>query len=194
MALFGRRPPAPVDGFAVPASETLHIRATDGCCITAAAGPRDGAAVAGRPTRAAAGWTAWHFLGGGVLELEEGNLLVHRQNNSVIFSVTTLHNLIAMTREHNMTPKAAVTLRYPQALMRSPKPPAGAILDENIYVSMRDGIQLAVDVYRPEGDVRYPVLLSLSPYSKEIQQLPPQWSHAIESGQPPSMSATAMCT
>ena len=81
-----------------------------------------------------------------------------------------------------MTPNAAVTLRYPQALMRSPKPPAGAILDENIYVSMRDGIQLAVDVYRPEGDVRYPVLLSLSPYSKEIQQLPPQWSHAIESG------------
>ena len=81
-----------------------------------------------------------------------------------------------------MTSKAAVTLRYPQALMPSPKPPAGAILDENIYVSMRDGIQLAVDVYRPEGDVRYPVLLSLSPYSKEIQQLPPQWSHAIESG------------
>ena len=47
---------------------------------------------------------------------------------------------------------------------------------------MRDGIQLAVDIYRPAKDGRFPVLLSLSPYLKDIQQQPPQWSHAIESG------------
>ena len=28
---------------------------------------------------------------------------------------------------------------------------------------------------------RYPALLSLSPYSKDIQQKPPQWSHAVQS-------------
>jgi len=81
-----------------------------------------------------------------------------------------------------MLPKPAVHLRYPKALVRSPTPPQGATLDENVYVAMRDGIQLAVDVYRPVSDGRYPALLSLSPYSKEIQQHPPQWSHAIESG------------
>jgi uncharacterized protein len=78
--------------------------------------------------------------------------------------------------------KPAVTLRYPKELVRSPRPPAGAVLDESVYVPMRDGIGLAVDVYRPERDGRYPVLLSHSPYIKDIQQQPPQWSHAIESG------------
>jgi len=78
--------------------------------------------------------------------------------------------------------KPSVTLRYPQALVRSPVPPPGALLDEDVYVAMRDGIRLAVDVYRPEQAGRHPALLSLSPYSKDIQQKPPQWSHAIESG------------
>jgi X-Pro dipeptidyl-peptidase (S15 family) len=78
--------------------------------------------------------------------------------------------------------KPAVTLRYPKELVRSPQPPAGAVLDESVYVAMRDGIQLAVDVYRPRREGRYPVLLSHSPYIKDIQQQPPQWSHAIESG------------
>lgn len=71
---------------------------------------------------------------------------------------------------------------YPDVYLRSPVPPAGAALDENVYVRMRDGVQLCVDVYRPKSGGRYPALLSLSPYSKDIQQQPPQWSHAIESG------------
>jgi predicted acyl esterase len=71
---------------------------------------------------------------------------------------------------------------YPDAYLRSPVPPSGATLDENVPVEMRDGVRLCVDVYRPQGGGRYPALLSLSPYSKDIQQQPPQWSHAIESG------------
>ena len=55
-------------------------------------------------------------------------------------------------------------------------------MQENIRVPMRDGITLAVDVYAPKQGGPYPVLLSLSPYAKDIQQNPPQWSHAIESG------------
>jgi predicted acyl esterase len=61
-------------------------------------------------------------------------------------------------------------------------PPAGAVLDEHVYAPMRDGVRLCADVYRPKAAGRYPALLSLSPYSKDIQQQPPQWSHAIESG------------
>lgn len=71
---------------------------------------------------------------------------------------------------------------YPDAYLRSPVPPPGATLDENVYVTMRDGVRLSADVYRPQAGGRYPALLSLSPYSKDIQQQPPQFSHAIESG------------
>src|SRR5208337_4453710 len=80
-----------------------------------------------------------------------------------------------------MTPtddrKPAVTLHYPAELVKAPPVPVPGIkVDENVYVTMRDGIRLAVDVYRPEQDGRYPVLLSLSPYNKDMQRKPPQWS------------------
>jgi predicted acyl esterase len=68
---------------------------------------------------------------------------------------------------------------YP--IIRPPLPP-GVKLDENVFVTMRDGVKLAVDVYRPEPDGRYPGLLSMSPYIKEIQQQPPQLCHSIEAG------------
>jgi putative CocE/NonD family hydrolase len=61
-------------------------------------------------------------------------------------------------------------------------PVPGIRVAENVYVTMRDGVKLAVDVYRPEQDGKYPALLSLSPYNKDIQRKPPHWSHAIESG------------
>jgi predicted acyl esterase len=47
---------------------------------------------------------------------------------------------------------------------------------------MRDGVKLAVDIYSPESGGRYPALLSMAPYIKEIQQHPPQFSHSIEAG------------
>ncbi len=65
--------------------------------------------------------------------------------------------------------------------VRGPLAP-GIKLDENVYVTMRDGVKIAVDVYRPEAEGRYPALLSISPYIKEIQQLPPALSHSIEAG------------
>ena len=78
--------------------------------------------------------------------------------------------------------KPAVTLIYPKGLVKSPISPPGVRLEENIYVSMRDRIKIAVDIYRPEKEGRYPALLSLAPYIKDIQQQPPHWSHSIESG------------
>jgi predicted acyl esterase len=75
-----------------------------------------------------------------------------------------------------------VTVVYPAEFAGPARPPAGAVISANQYVAMRDGIQLAVDIYSPPAEGRFPALLSLSPYSKDIQQQPPQWSHAIESG------------
>jgi predicted acyl esterase len=60
--------------------------------------------------------------------------------------------------------------------------PSRVKLDENIYVTMRDGAKIAIDVYGPEADGPYPGLLSMSPYIKEIQQQPPELSHSIEAG------------
>ena len=81
-----------------------------------------------------------------------------------------------------MSDRPQVDYIYPDIYVRSPQPPAGTSLDEHVYVAMRDGIRLCVDIYQPQTAGRYPVLLSLSPYSKDIQQRPPHWSHAIESG------------
>lgn len=63
-----------------------------------------------------------------------------------------------------------------------PPLPAGVRLDENVYVKMRDGVKIAVDIYRPAAEGRYPALLSMSPYIKEIQQWPPVLTHSIEAG------------
>ena len=56
--------------------------------------------------------------------------------------------------------------------VRGPLPP-GVKLDENVYVTMRDGIKITLDIYRPEAEGRYPAILGMSPYIKEIQQQPP---------------------
>lgn len=81
------------------------------------------------------------------------------------------------------TPRPAVSPIHPPELVQAPPVPvAGIEVDADVYVTMRDGVRLAVDIYRPEQDGRYPALLSLSPYNKEIQRKPPHWSHAIESG------------
>ena len=81
-----------------------------------------------------------------------------------------------------MSDRPQVDNIYPDIYVRSPALPAGTIMDEHVYVAMRDGIRLCIDIYKPKMAGRYPVLLSLSPYSKDIQQQPPHWSHAIESG------------
>ena len=42
------------------------------------------------------------------------------------------------------------------------------IIDKNVDVSMRDGVILKADVYRPSAPGRYPVLLQRTPYNKEL--------------------------
>jgi putative CocE/NonD family hydrolase len=44
-------------------------------------------------------------------------------------------------------------------------------VDSDIGVTMRDGIELATDVYRPVADGRFPVILVRTPYKKELNEL-----------------------
>ncbi len=66
------------------------------------------------------------------------------------------------------------------------------LVERDVMVEMRDGVRLAVDVFRPGDDEAVPALLAMSPYGKEIQSLPlppqPYWSpvyhRGIEAGDP----------
>ena len=65
-------------------------------------------------------------------------------------------------------------------------------IEKDVKIKMRDGIHIAADIYLPEEKGKYPALLALSPYGKELQSqaltLPPQarpshlWNGAIEAG------------
>jgi predicted acyl esterase len=64
---------------------------------------------------------------------------------------------------------------------RGPLPPNTELL-KDVYIPLRDGIRLCADVYRPSGSVKCPVILSIAPYIKELQQNPPLLTHSIEAG------------
>ena len=40
-----------------------------------------------------------------------------------------------------------------------------AVIEQKIMVSMRDGVRLATDVYRPKTDERVPIIFSRTPYN-----------------------------
>ncbi len=68
------------------------------------------------------------------------------------------------------------------------------ISELDVHVPMRDGVKLCVDVYRPDGEGRFPALLAFAIYNKDIQgprlaeTLPPQpawsplWCGPLEAG------------
>lgn len=43
--------------------------------------------------------------------------------------------------------------------------------EKHVFVKMRDGIRVAVDIYRPDAEGKFPALLSMGPYSKDVQTL-----------------------
>ncbi len=89
--------------------------------------------------------------------------------------------------------------KLPQAGDRPPiaydrAPEFGIMRERDVAVPMRDGIHLAVDVYRPDAPGRFPALLAFSIYNKDLQgpdyakSLPPQpawstlWTGLLEAG------------
>jgi predicted acyl esterase len=43
----------------------------------------------------------------------------------------------------------------------------GMIFEQNVSVTMTDGVALRVNIYRPENPGHYPVLMSMGPYGKD---------------------------
>jgi len=52
------------------------------------------------------------------------------------------------------------------------KPLHGVIVEKDIFVRMRDGVHVAVDVYRPDSPEKFPALYASSPYQKDLVYLP----------------------
>lgn len=57
-------------------------------------------------------------------------------------------------------------------IQKGSKPIYGIKKEENVYVPMRDGVHLAVDIYHPDAEGKFPALIALSPYGKELQAPP----------------------
>ena len=71
------------------------------------------------------------------------------------------------------------------------QPVYGIKEERDIFVPARDGIRLAINVFRPDAPGKFPALLALSPYVKDHQDcywLPPQpagqplWDGSVEAG------------
>ena len=46
---------------------------------------------------------------------------------------------------------------------------ADLISEKDVAVPMRDGVNLSVDIYRPDGSGKFPALLAFSIYNKDLQ-------------------------
>jgi predicted acyl esterase len=102
-----------------------------------------------------------------------------------------------MRTEKAMTDTAQLELpagdRIPVAYARPPTYDR-MIVEKDAAVPMRDGVNLSVDIYRPESDEKFPALLAFSIYNKDLQgpevaaSLPPQpawsslWAGLLEAG------------
>ena len=51
------------------------------------------------------------------------------------------------------------------------EPRFGMVEERDVMVPMRDGVRLAVDIFRPDGDGPFPALLGMSPYGKGLQTM-----------------------
>jgi predicted acyl esterase len=83
--------------------------------------------------------------------------------------------------------------RMPVAYDRTPSF-SGMIAEKDVAVPMRDGVNLSVDIYRPDDGGKFPVLLAFAIYNKDLQgpdvanALPPQpawsslWAGPLEAG------------
>lgn len=56
------------------------------------------------------------------------------------------------------------------------------LLEENVLVPMCDNISIAADVFRPDVPGKFPALLSMSPYGKEMQRYPGGHFSSVEAG------------
>ena len=79
---------------------------------------------------------------------------------------------------------------------RISQPKYGIKTEKNVMVPMQDGVRLAVNIYRPDTEGKFPALLAMGGYGKELQEelIPPQplsksalWDGNIEAGDIPDI-------
>jgi len=51
-------------------------------------------------------------------------------------------------------------------------------LDKDVHVPMRDGAYVVADVFRPEIDCRFPIIMTMGPYSKDIHFC--EWNPSLD--------------
>jgi putative CocE/NonD family hydrolase len=54
---------------------------------------------------------------------------------------------------------------------RISQPQFGVTEERGLRVRMRDGVHLAIDIFRPDGAGKFPALLAYSPYGKDVQRV-----------------------
>ncbi len=76
------------------------------------------------------------------------------------------------------------------------QPKYGIKVEKDVFVTVRDGVRLAVNVYRPDARGKFPALFAMGGYGKELQEvlIPPQplyksavWDGNIEAGDTPNI-------
>jgi len=76
------------------------------------------------------------------------------------------------------------------------QPRYGIKVEKDVLVTVRDGVRLAVNIYRPDARGKFPALFAMGGYGKELQEvlIPPQplyksavWDGNIEAGDTPSI-------
>ena len=86
--------------------------------------------------------------------------------------------------------------RSPESFGPPPRAPShqGLIAERDVFVAMRDGVRICVDIYRPDTSEKLPALLAFAIYNKELMgpdvadSLPPQpawtplWTGCLETG------------
>ena len=64
------------------------------------------------------------------------------------------------------------------------------VIEKNLMVAMRDGVELATDVYRPHGDGPFPTLVERIPYNKEIYGMISGWVDVLRAAREDSRSSS----
>jgi putative CocE/NonD family hydrolase len=67
-------------------------------------------------------------------------------------------------------------------MVESSRPQYRVVVEKDVPARTRDGVTLYADVYRPEADGRFPVLLSRLPYDKNLRQRPGDIDYFVERG------------
>ena len=101
-------------------------------------------------------------------------ILLLSQSSSVLMAASQKETAAnqgqgSRTNPYEMLPRSDGFLPY-----RIIPTPGGMLIEKDVMVTMRDGVRLASNVYRPDKPGKFPVILAMTPYGKD--QTPPMFN------------------